>query len=195
VGYRLLVREPDWHEHRMLRLDDPMVNLHVFGLGSVEIDRMLLFRDHLREDPDDLALYERTKRGLARRTWEFVQQYADAKSPVVEDIVARASRRTRIPVTGVQVMLDEDDARAVGLAERLALPLIDVGGVQRAGVDTATASAVVAALAAGCPAAVLVGDVDADRLPGRVLRLPDLPGDPDDERLARAVRQLARWGA
>jgi GrpB-like predicted nucleotidyltransferase (UPF0157 family) len=35
-------------------------------------------------------LYERTKRALARQEWKYVQNYADAKSAVVQEILARA---------------------------------------------------------------------------------------------------------
>jgi GrpB-like predicted nucleotidyltransferase (UPF0157 family) len=72
---------------------DVDVNLHVFGAGAAEIDRMLRFRDRLRSDPADRELYARTKRVLAARTWAYVQNYADAKSEVVADIAARAARR------------------------------------------------------------------------------------------------------
>jgi GrpB-like predicted nucleotidyltransferase (UPF0157 family) len=89
-GYALRIREPDWYEHRMLWKADPKVNLHVFSEGCEEIDRMIAFRDHLREDAADRGLYERTKRELASRHWEYVQDYADAKSEVVEEIIARA---------------------------------------------------------------------------------------------------------
>jgi GrpB-like predicted nucleotidyltransferase (UPF0157 family) len=91
AGYVLRVREPDWHEHRMLRGPDTATNLHVFSSGSSEIERMLRFRDHLRREDADRLLYERTKRDLARRTWAEVQDYADAKTAVVEEILARAS--------------------------------------------------------------------------------------------------------
>lgn len=40
--------------------------------------------------PDDRRLYETTKRTLAARQWVFVQDYADAKTTVVEDIQRRA---------------------------------------------------------------------------------------------------------
>ena len=89
-GYELRIREPDWYEHRMLKKTDPNIQLHVFTEGCVEIDRMLAFRDHLRENEADRGLYERTKRELAAREWEFVQDYADAKTDVVKEIVARA---------------------------------------------------------------------------------------------------------
>ena len=191
LGYQLRVREPDWHQHRMLRLPEPAAHLHVFGLGSTEIDRMLVFRDHLRADPDDRAFYERTKRGLARQTWEFVQQYADAKSAVVEQIIERASRYEPRPLTGVHVVLAHDDPRAKPLSTQLAVPLLDVAAVRAAGVDALVAPLVVAAVATGCPASVLVGEVPTMNLAGRILTdRGQLPRDVDA--LARAVRQLAR---
>ena len=64
--------------------------LHVFSAGSVEIERLLLLLDRLRDDPAERQLYEQTKRQLARRTWKYVQDYADAKSQVIEAIIARA---------------------------------------------------------------------------------------------------------
>ena len=91
AGYVLRIREPDWYEHRMLRKADPSVNLHVFSADCAEIDRMLRFRDHLRTNEADRQLYERTKRELAAREWAYVQDYADAKGDVVEEIIARAA--------------------------------------------------------------------------------------------------------
>jgi GrpB-like predicted nucleotidyltransferase (UPF0157 family) len=90
AGYTLRIREPDWYEHRVLKKADPSVNLHVFSAGCEEIDRMLGFRDHLRTNEADRELYERTKRELAARTWAYVQDYADAKTKVVEEIIVRA---------------------------------------------------------------------------------------------------------
>jgi GrpB-like predicted nucleotidyltransferase (UPF0157 family) len=89
-GYRLHVREPQWHEHRMFKGPDTDVNLHTFSAGCPEIDRMLLFRDWLRANPADRQLYARTKAVLAQKAWRFVQNYADAKSAVVDDILTRA---------------------------------------------------------------------------------------------------------
>lgn len=92
AGYRLAIREPGWYEHRLLRHADPAQNLHVFPAGCAEIDRMLRFRDRLRADAADRALYARTKRELARRTWAYMQNYADAKARVVAEILARSER-------------------------------------------------------------------------------------------------------
>ena len=90
VGYRLRIREPDWHEHRLLKGPEVDVNLHVFTAGSLEIERLLLVRDRLRSHPEERELYAETKRQLASRTWKYVQDYADAKSGVIEAILARA---------------------------------------------------------------------------------------------------------
>jgi GrpB-like predicted nucleotidyltransferase (UPF0157 family) len=90
AGYVLQFREPDWYAHRFLRDRDPDVQLHVFTVGSPEVERMLLFRDRLRTRSEDRELYERTKRELAARRWDYIQDYADAKSAVIEAILSRA---------------------------------------------------------------------------------------------------------
>ncbi len=90
AGYALRIREPGWHEHRMFKGPDADINLHVFSQACPEIDRMLLFRDWLRAHPADRDLYERTKRHLARKKWKYGQNYADAKTEVVEAILTRA---------------------------------------------------------------------------------------------------------
>lgn len=89
-GYTLKIREPDWHQHRMLKGPDTDLNLHVFSAGSSESERLLRLRDWLRLHPDDRREYEAAKRELAGRTWKYVQHYADAKTQVIEAILARA---------------------------------------------------------------------------------------------------------
>ena len=91
-GYTLRIREPDWYEHRLLKPPEVEGNLHVFSAGCEEIERMLLFRDWLRIHADDRLLYEETKRELAARTWKYTQNYGDAKTKVVQEILARARR-------------------------------------------------------------------------------------------------------
>ncbi len=90
VAYVLRIREPEWYEHRMFSGPDTAINLHVFSPGCPEINRMLLFRNWLRNNASDRQLYERTKRELARLDWKYTQNYADAKAVVVEEILARA---------------------------------------------------------------------------------------------------------
>ncbi len=89
AGYVLRIREPDWHEHRLFKGPDTNVNVHTFSEGCEEVDRMVAFRDWLRSHDDDRELYEHAKRELAEREWKYVQNYADAKSAVVTEIVAR----------------------------------------------------------------------------------------------------------
>ena len=91
AGYVLRIREPDWFEHRVLKGPDTDVNVHVFTAGCEEVDRMLLFRDWLRENAADRELYAERKRELAGREWKYMQQYADAKTAVVDEIMGRAS--------------------------------------------------------------------------------------------------------
>jgi GrpB-like predicted nucleotidyltransferase (UPF0157 family) len=94
AGYVLRIREPEWFEHRVFKGPDTNVNLHVFTVGADEIERMLLFRDWLRTNPADRDLYLQTKRELVNRDWQYVQNYADAKTAVVDAIIARARAGT-----------------------------------------------------------------------------------------------------
>jgi len=92
AAYVLRIREPDWYEHRMFKGPDTDINLHVYSPGCTEIDRMLLFRNWLRSNESDRLLYERTKRQLASNNWKYMQNYADAKTSVVQEILTRAQR-------------------------------------------------------------------------------------------------------
>jgi GrpB-like predicted nucleotidyltransferase (UPF0157 family)/predicted enzyme related to lactoylglutathione lyase len=153
LGYQLRVREPEWHQHRLLKRGDPEVNLHVFGLGSEEVDRMIAFRDHLRSDPPDRERYALTKRELAGQTWEFVQDYADAKSDVVAEIMSRALARTPAPA-GLFVLVSGSPGSGRltlvrDLAARLGLPLLAQETLVRALAENGAHGAAVRAAAAG----------------------------------------------
>lgn len=89
AGYAFRFREPGWHEHRFFQRSDPAVNLHVFPAGCSETARMIAFRDRLRMDSGDRRLYEAAKRELARREWNEVQEYAEAKASMVQGIMTR----------------------------------------------------------------------------------------------------------
>jgi GrpB-like predicted nucleotidyltransferase (UPF0157 family) len=99
AGYTIRIREnePDSYDHRLFKGPDTNINLHVFSDGCVELERMVGFRDWLRAHDDDRALYENTKRELLKQHWQYVQNYADAKTPVVEEINARAGLPARRP--------------------------------------------------------------------------------------------------
>jgi GrpB-like predicted nucleotidyltransferase (UPF0157 family) len=91
AGYVLRVREPEWNEHRMFRTHGGDVHVHIYSDGCLEIQRVLTFRDHLRININDRRRYEQTKRELAAREWSDMNEYADAKSGVIESIIAAAS--------------------------------------------------------------------------------------------------------
>lgn len=90
----LRIREPEWLEHRVIRRRGAPhdVNIHVFSHqhAAAEIERMLGFRDWLRTHDDDRDRYAATKRDLSTEEWCYVQDYADAKTAVVEEILTKA---------------------------------------------------------------------------------------------------------
>jgi GrpB-like predicted nucleotidyltransferase (UPF0157 family) len=57
---------------------------------TCRIRKYLLLRDHLRSHRADRHLYEQTKRELATRPWKDMNYYAEAKGPVINDILTRA---------------------------------------------------------------------------------------------------------
>jgi GrpB-like predicted nucleotidyltransferase (UPF0157 family) len=94
VGFELHVDEP---EHRMYRTPQIDVHVHLWAADSPEIDRHLKFRDWLRTHPADRELYEHVKRKLAGREWTDRNDYADAKTPVINAIVRRANGQATGP--------------------------------------------------------------------------------------------------
>ena len=86
-GFVLRVREPG---HRMVRTPARDVHVHLYEPDHEAVSAYLDLRDWLRVDADDRALYERTKRRLATRTWTDMNEYADAKTDVILAILGRA---------------------------------------------------------------------------------------------------------
>jgi GrpB-like predicted nucleotidyltransferase (UPF0157 family) len=94
IVFRHMVREPWWYGHRMLRSDQPLCNLHVFGFDSPEVVKHRIFRDWLRGNPADRDLYAAVKRraasGASAAGEHATQQYDDRKRQVVREIYRRA---------------------------------------------------------------------------------------------------------
>jgi GrpB-like predicted nucleotidyltransferase (UPF0157 family) len=90
AGYVLRVREPEWNEHRMFRTVERDVHIHIYSHGCKEIERNLTFRDRLRTNVADRSRYEKKKRELATNDWSDMNAYANAKTEVIEDILAAA---------------------------------------------------------------------------------------------------------
>jgi GrpB-like predicted nucleotidyltransferase (UPF0157 family)/RimJ/RimL family protein N-acetyltransferase len=86
AGYEVRVREPG---HRMLRTPSRDVHVHVWRDADPEVHRYLRFRDLLRRSPEDRRAYEQLKRELAQSEWADMNDYADAKGPLIETILAR----------------------------------------------------------------------------------------------------------
>lgn len=80
----------------MFKGPDTDINLHVFSEGAPEIDRMLRFRDWLRSNESDRDKYAQVKRNLANNKWRHVQHYADAKTSIVQEIMERATVKTKM---------------------------------------------------------------------------------------------------
>lgn len=90
AGFTLRIREPDWEEHRLLVLESPQANLHVFSPGSGETGRTRMFRDWLRTHPEDRDAYGALKADLAGRGFADVMDYNNHKAAMVYDIYEKA---------------------------------------------------------------------------------------------------------
>jgi len=95
AGFQHVIREPWWHEHRVLRHDSPEAHLHVFSPGSPEVVRHRMFRDWLAEHPADRASYAEAKRSAAAASnvaGGTMQDYNALKQPVLREIYDRMFR-------------------------------------------------------------------------------------------------------
>jgi GrpB-like predicted nucleotidyltransferase (UPF0157 family) len=91
IGYVHTVREPSFHEHRLLRLPEPRANLHVFGPDCPETIRHRMFRDWLRTHAEDRGLYEEAKLA-AIPGGGSVMDYNFRKQQVIREIYDRLFR-------------------------------------------------------------------------------------------------------
>jgi GrpB-like predicted nucleotidyltransferase (UPF0157 family) len=64
------------------------VHVHLLAGGDPEVERHLLFRERLRASCAHREAYERLKRELAQREWNDLDDYADAKGPFIEGVLA-----------------------------------------------------------------------------------------------------------
>jgi GrpB-like predicted nucleotidyltransferase (UPF0157 family) len=86
LGYKLIVREPRFHGHRLFHYDNPRVNLHVFTQDTPETIRHVLFRDWLRQSKKDCQLYADVKLDAIKGCSCDIQKYHENKSKVVRHI-------------------------------------------------------------------------------------------------------------
>ncbi|KAF2118624.1 grpb/dephospho-CoA kinase [Lophiotrema nucula] len=100
LGFRFLLREPGWHQHRFFvdegdRLGAYPINLHVFGPDCPEVEKHRIFREWLLKSPKDLQQYATVKRECAAASeaaGESMQEYTLRKGKTVQEILNRAFR-------------------------------------------------------------------------------------------------------
>jgi GrpB-like predicted nucleotidyltransferase (UPF0157 family) len=73
--------------------------VHMYEQGHWEDVAHILFRDSLRSNPSLAQEYEALKRHLAGRHHSDVEAYADAKSEFVREVLSRARRDAKPPIT------------------------------------------------------------------------------------------------
>ncbi|OJJ75759.1 hypothetical protein ASPBRDRAFT_38067 [Aspergillus brasiliensis CBS 101740] len=98
AGFRFLIREPRWHQHRFFVENWPNayhVNVHVWDADSPEVVRHRIFRDWLLKTPADRELYAKVKREAAEQTaiaGDSMMDYTDRKEKIILEILERAFR-------------------------------------------------------------------------------------------------------
>ncbi|KAJ3473652.1 hypothetical protein NLG97_g10197 [Lecanicillium saksenae] len=94
AGFHFLTRERRWHNHRLFCLYEPhAATLHIWGPGSPEAARHIIFRDWLRAHAEERALYAQVKRESAEQSnqvGESSMGYNRRKEKVVREILERA---------------------------------------------------------------------------------------------------------
>lgn len=89
AGFVLRIREPKWHEHRLFKFPGAELNLH--APAARRWRECFCFVTGCAPMKPTALCTNATKRRLARERWKYVQDYADAKSAIVEAILARAA--------------------------------------------------------------------------------------------------------
>ena len=67
-----------------------VMHIHVFPAGHPEVQRHLVFRDHLRMNPDAAREYELLKRELATRYRDDRRAYTDSKAAFITGVIDAA---------------------------------------------------------------------------------------------------------
>lgn len=67
-------------------------HLHLVAKGSDHWTRWILFRDYLRAHPDEAQKYNKLKKALARKYRHNRDAYTQAKTPLINALLVKASR-------------------------------------------------------------------------------------------------------
>lgn len=97
AGFKFLLREPHWHQHRFFYAEyaylPHVVNLHVWSPDCAEVARHRIFRERLLNCPEDKALYIEAKELSARQTRDDgggVLEYNMRKEETIQRILQNA---------------------------------------------------------------------------------------------------------
>lgn len=97
LGYQWRSDNPDLTKRYFREPEGkPRTHVHVRVLGSWSQQFALLFRDYLRANPDDAKLYEAKKIELAAIYEHNRAAYTDGKSPIIWEIMQRASNWSQV---------------------------------------------------------------------------------------------------
>ena len=88
-GWVLRIREPDFEEHRLLRLEDARAQPARLVARLTRAERHRVFRDWLITHPDDRERYASAKQSAAAEGFTDGMHYNNAKAWVVYDIYER----------------------------------------------------------------------------------------------------------
>jgi GrpB-like predicted nucleotidyltransferase (UPF0157 family) len=96
AGFKFLLREPHWHNHRFFYSYKPYaVNLHVWGPECPEAIRHQIFRQRLLDCPEDMAEYLKAKEMAASQIGQSggnMQDYNWLKEDTIRKILRNAFR-------------------------------------------------------------------------------------------------------
>lgn len=94
AGFKFILREPAWHQHRFFYTYSPRaVNLHVWSPDSPEVARHQIFKERLLRSPEDKALYREAKELAASQTRAdggMLQDYNYRKEETIRQILRNA---------------------------------------------------------------------------------------------------------
>lgn len=97
LGYEYIQKYEDVMPFRRFFIKEQMGirthQIHAVEIGSEFWERLILFRDYLRQHSNVAASYASLKRELAEREWKDVNEYAEAKTEFIRKIEDEARTR------------------------------------------------------------------------------------------------------
>jgi len=70
-----------------------LTSIHVLGVGHPQIEKILIFRDHLMKNKEDRDLYISVKKELYNKYADNYPQYTIGKEVVILEIIKRAEQK------------------------------------------------------------------------------------------------------